>query len=98
MSEVKNGTYEPATDECIEKWQVQVDYGASFIVGPIRRDELGAILARLTAREADLVRVRGVLARVLAAEAFRDPDRSVHDVLDKALRAEAARECRGESR
>ncbi len=89
VSEAKNGPYTPASDECIERWQVQVEYGAKIVVGPILRDELGAILARLTTREADLVRVRGVLARVLAAEAFRDPDRSVRDVLDVDLRTEA---------
>jgi hypothetical protein len=47
----KNGPYTPASDECIERWQVQVDYGAKIVVGPILRDELGAILARLAASE-----------------------------------------------
>jgi hypothetical protein len=47
----KNGPYDPATDEQIEYWQVQVDYGAKIVVGPIARDMLGAILARLVASE-----------------------------------------------
>lgn len=97
-AEVKNGPYEPATDECIERWRVQVEYGAKIVVGPILRSELGAILARLEAREVNLVRVRSVLKRVLDAEAYRDPDHSVREVLDKALRAEATQECPGESR
>jgi len=53
--ETKKNPYEPATDECIEKWQVQVDCcDAKTVVIPVLRRELGGILARLTAREADL--------------------------------------------
>ncbi len=47
----KNGPYEPATDEQIEYWQVQVDFGSKIVVGPIDRGMLGAILARLAASE-----------------------------------------------
>jgi len=63
--EPKNGPYAPASDECIERWQVQVDYGAKIVVGPILRDELGAILARLAASEREFVECRDLLHRVL---------------------------------
>lgn len=65
----KNGPYEPATDEQIEFWQVQVDYGAKIVVGPIARDALGGILARLAASENALEDAKQVLRKALDVQA-----------------------------
>lgn len=61
MTEQKNGPFEPASGACIEKWQVQVDYGEKIVVGPILRDELGQILARLAASETALLTIKAYL-------------------------------------
>jgi len=57
MSAEKNPPVEPASDECIERWQVQVDCDPKIVIVPILRRDLAAILARLAKAEADLLRL-----------------------------------------
>ncbi len=70
----------PINDENLEKWMVQYQYGAGIVIGPICRDDFGAILARLAKAEADLAAARAEVERLTdrAKEAFV-LERLVHD-------------------
>lgn len=62
----KNAPYDPATDEQIEYWQVQVEYGDKPVVGPIERGAFGSILARLAKAEEDRDQARRAISHVLS--------------------------------
>jgi hypothetical protein len=62
----------PISDESLEYWTTEYEYGASFVVGPIQRSHLGGLLARIKKAEEEgnktILELRDLLRRVLAAE------------------------------
>ena len=64
----KNGPYDPATDEQLEYWQVQLEYGDKPVIGPIERGAFGRILARLAEAEEDRDEARRELCEFKAAD------------------------------
>ena len=71
---------------------VQYQYGAGIVIGPICRDDFGAILSRIKVAESEREKIRGILQRVLSVSADHA---SVRGLLHDELRS-LAEEATGE--